>query len=169
MPNQIKLFLLSLTVGIFSGVLYSLIKILRKLIKHNNTYVQIEDLLYWLIVSSGMFFIMLNENYGEIRCFCTAAVLIGVNIYSLLLDKPITICLLLIIQFILNLFIGIINLILYPIKLLLKPLKLPLRYLISLSKRIIKVIKLHVRTSKQLARTKARQNIKNIKAFFNKI
>ena len=48
MGSQVKLFLLTILLGVITGFIYDLIKTLRKILKHNNFMIQVEDFLFWI-------------------------------------------------------------------------------------------------------------------------
>ena len=79
--EQAFLFLTCVQTGIIMGMLYDLIRILRKIIHHPNWLVQIEDLLYWITCGCFAFIMVYWENYGQIRVFIFIGILIGAILY----------------------------------------------------------------------------------------
>lgn len=80
---QTLLFVTSIQIGIFMGALYDLIRIFRKLIKHPNLFVQIEDMLYWVFCSFMSFYLLYICNYAEIRPFVFIGIILGAVFYFL--------------------------------------------------------------------------------------
>ncbi len=123
--EQASIFITTICVGFFIGFVYDLFRIFRKLIKHPNIFIQLEDLIYWVFVSLVMFYILLHKNYGEVRPFAIIGAFMGMGIYFLTLSQiffPITIK---IIEFIKKCIISIIKAILIPIKFIIKLLMYP--------------------------------------------
>lgn len=84
---QALLFASTVAVGAMLGLLYDMLRILRKAIPHKSFFVQIEDLLYWLTVIFVMFFFMLHKNYGEIRAFSVFGAFLGMAVYFLTVSR----------------------------------------------------------------------------------
>lgn len=79
--EQVFLFLTCVQTGVMMGMLYDLIRIFRKIIRHPNWMVQIEDLVYWVTCGCFAFIMLYWENYGQIRVFIFAGILIGAVLY----------------------------------------------------------------------------------------
>ena len=60
---------------------YDFLRIIRRLIVHNNFFVSLEDLIFWVITSVFIFSMLYKENNGIIRGFSIAAMLIGMLVY----------------------------------------------------------------------------------------
>lgn len=60
---------------VFSG--YQIIILLRKMICHPVWAVNIEDFIYWILVSVYLFRQMYHTTYGSVRWFFTLGVVIG--------------------------------------------------------------------------------------------
>lgn len=76
--------------GIFMMILYDVVRIFRKLVRHSIVAVAVEDILYWLVCGVLIFRMLYLENSGAIRGFAIAAVIIGMLLYlqlSKLLNK----------------------------------------------------------------------------------
>ena len=85
--NQFTIFLLSVIFGFCAAFFYDFLVIFRKIIKHYKFFVHIEDFLYWTVLALLMFFIMLEENYGEIRGFLILGVFLGMILYYFSLSE----------------------------------------------------------------------------------
>lgn len=159
MSNQASLFLTTVIIGFSIGFLYDWIRIFRNIIKHANFVVQIEDVIYWICVSIGMFIIMLNKNYGEIRAFSICGFFLGMVIYFFTLSHLFMHVSMAVVSFIKKVIMITIHIILTPIKLLLKLLSYPYN--------IIKksLLKLHSSNKKVLKKYKLYAKIKKNKIF----
>lgn len=127
--SQTILFLTSIEIGILMGVLFDLVRIFRKLIKHPNFLVQIEDMLYWVVCGFVSFYMLYICNYAEIRPYIFIGIILGGILYlctfSIIFMKIATI----IIDYIKRIITRVIALILIPIKGLIRLVKIPLSYL----------------------------------------
>lgn len=79
--QQTLLFVKSIQIGIMIAVLYDLIRIFRKMIKHPNWMVQVEDVLYWLMCILIGFSSLYMHNYGDIRLFIFIGMILGAIFY----------------------------------------------------------------------------------------
>ena len=124
--NQSILFLRSLEIGVLMGTLFDLVRIFRKLIKHPNFLVQIEDMLYWIVCGFIGFYMLYVCNYADIRPFVFIGILLGAIFYfmtfSVIFMKIATIVIYYIKEFISKLIEVIKKYILAPIKCVLKKL-----------------------------------------------
>lgn len=81
--NQAMVFIASVEIGVLMGVLFDLIRIFRKLLKHPNFLVQIEDMLYWIVCGLVGFYRLYMCNYAEIRPYIFIGIVLGVVFYFL--------------------------------------------------------------------------------------
>jgi len=79
--EQAFLFLTCVKTGIIMGVLYDIIRVIRKIIKHPNWVVHLEDLIYWIACGCFAFIMIFWKNYGQIRGFVFLGMLIGGILY----------------------------------------------------------------------------------------
>lgn len=123
---QILLFLTSIEIGIILGMVYDLVRIFRKLVKHFDWLIQIEDFLYWISCALIGFGILYMHNYSAIRGFIFLGMILGSILYfctfSILFMKLAT-WIIDVIKKILNLLIHIFSI---PIRGFIKILKIPL-------------------------------------------
>lgn len=127
--NQSMLFITAVEIGILMGVLFDLIRIFRKLIKHPNFFVQIEDMLYWVLCGFVAFYMLYICNYAEIRPYIFIGIVLGGIFYfctfSIIFMKIATI----VINYIKKLIQKLVQLLLIPLRALVRLVKIPLRYL----------------------------------------
>ncbi|WP_070001073.1 spore cortex biosynthesis protein YabQ [Cellulosilyticum sp. I15G10I2] len=126
--NQSLLFITCAQIGIVMGIFFDLIRIFRKIIKHPDILVQLEDLIYWIICALIGFYMLYINNYAAIRPFVFIGILLGAILYfasfSIVFMKIATI----VINYIKALIHKIIRLLLIPIKGAVRILKVPLKY-----------------------------------------
>jgi len=87
MPGQAWLFLSCVLTGAAIGVLYDFFRLIRKTVPHKPLVVQIEDVLFWVIATIGMFYFLLHRNFGEIRAFALIGALCGAVLYFTTLSR----------------------------------------------------------------------------------
>lgn len=126
--TQTLLFVKCIEIGILMGMLYDLIRIFRKIIKHYNWVVQVEDALYWLGCSFIGFGILYIHNYADIRFFGIIGMVLGGILYlctfSILFMKVAT----WVIEWGRRILKYIIHIISIPIRWIISALAIPVRY-----------------------------------------
>lgn len=74
--------------AVFSGILvygvYTAIRVMRRLIKHNIWIVSAEDFLFWFATSFYLFIQIYDTNNGSVRWFFVLGVVAGMLLFSLL-------------------------------------------------------------------------------------
>ena len=78
---QASLFLASMYVGLIIMALYDVLRLLRRIVKHNNIVVGIEDFLFWTVAGFVIFAMIYTENDGALRWFVVVGVYIGAFVY----------------------------------------------------------------------------------------
>ncbi len=146
--EQVFLFLTCIQTGVVMGMLYDLIRIFRKIIKHPNWLVQMEDLLYWIACGCFAFIMLYWENYGQIRVFVFIGILIGAVLYfltaSILFMKIAT----WIIFWIKKIGIKMIAFIMIPIKCIIRIMRIPYQYLRNTHRQIKKYRQVQIHKAK---------------------
>ncbi|MFQ9933240.1 MAG: spore cortex biosynthesis protein YabQ [Lachnospiraceae bacterium] len=80
--NEVDLFLQSAWYGMMLGMSYDVIRILRRIVKHKNIIVYIEDYLFWVVWGVILFALIFNYNDGNVRGYVFAGVIIGGLLYT---------------------------------------------------------------------------------------
>ena len=78
---ELRFFMASIIWGMLLIVFYDFLRIFRRVIKHNNFFVAVEDIIYWVVCSILIFRMMYVQNNGIIRGFSILAMLIGMLIF----------------------------------------------------------------------------------------
>lgn len=155
--NQAALFLRSVEIGIMMGILFDLIRIFRKLVKHPNFLVQIEDMLYWIVCGFIGFYMFYVCNYAEIRPFIFIGISLGAIFYfmtfSVIFMKIAAIIINYVKEFVRKLLQAIKKYILTPIKFVLKKLvvllNMPILYIAKKWHHLLYMNKLRYRQYKR--------------------
>ncbi|OGO86230.1 MAG: hypothetical protein A2Y22_07235 [Clostridiales bacterium GWD2_32_59] len=85
--SELNVFLLVLCVGFFLGIIYDLIRIVRRVYKHNIFAINIEDSIFWIVTIFILFEFLKYKNSGEFRGFILIGCIIGVILYFYLLSN----------------------------------------------------------------------------------
>ena len=83
---QAMLFLSVTLAGAFIGSIYDILRIFRKMIPHTMLFIQLEDAFYWIGTAFFLFFMLLQQNHGEIRFFVIMGAFLGMLLYFLTLS-----------------------------------------------------------------------------------
>jgi len=78
---ELRFFGASIFWGMLLLIIYDMLRILRRVVKHNGFFIAIQDILYWVTCSLLIFHMMYQQNNGIIRGFSILAMLIGMLIY----------------------------------------------------------------------------------------
>ena len=135
--NQSILFLTAVQIGILMGIIFDLIRIFRKLIRHPNFLVQIEDMLFWVVCALIGFYRLYVCNYAEIRPFVFVGMILGAFFYfmtfSVIFMKIATIVIQYVKAVIRKLIGAVVKYMIYPLKNLIRKLLLllhiPIKYI----------------------------------------
>ena len=137
MSRQSMLFISTVGAGAAIGVLYDVFRVLRKTAPHKNPFVQLEDLLFWLITTLLMFYFMLNTHYGEIRFYSIMGTALGMITYFATLSPWVVKIAVALVEFIKQVVATAVKIILLPINILLRLLIPPVKKLIRISRKYL--------------------------------
>lgn len=87
---ELSLLLHSLTLGIIIMILYDVLRIFRKLIRHSVWVTALEDLLYWIICGICIFIMLYQKNDGKLRWFVVAGISVGMLMYNGTISRLLT-------------------------------------------------------------------------------
>ena len=124
---EMQFFIVSIVWGAILLLVYDILRILRRIIKHNSFFIAVEDLIFWVLASLFIFAMMYKENNGVIRGFSVMGMAIGMLLYHYLLSEVLV-----------NYITKLIRAILRPIGLALNKVKRFLRYVSGLIKYAVK-------------------------------
>lgn len=86
LSTQASIFLITIAIGIIIGLIYDVFRIIRKIIKHNNFLVNLEDIVFWIISTFVCFYILLHNNNLEFRFYLLLGIFIGLVFYFVLIS-----------------------------------------------------------------------------------
>ena len=76
------MFLISLFLGAGMGITYDFLRIIRRILSHNNFFISLEDIIYWLVWSFKVIDGIHIYNRGELRGYIFLALFLGFLIYK---------------------------------------------------------------------------------------
>lgn len=153
MKNQIFIFTYIIGVGFLTGILYDLFRIIRKVIKHSNFFIHIEDIIYWILVTFIVFKFIISKNNGETRLFLIAGVMVGMVLYFYTLSIIFINSILSVLHIIEKVIKTVISIILFPVKLVIKIIIVPLNI---------------IKKASSMCKIKTKKSMQNIKILFKK-
>jgi spore cortex biosynthesis protein YabQ len=83
---ELHLFFISILWGALVLIAYDLLRILRRIIRHNVAVVAIQDLIFWVVAGVFIFAMIYVKNNGIIRGFFVMGMVIGMLAYHYLLS-----------------------------------------------------------------------------------
>lgn len=136
LASQFYAFAVTVLIGITIGMLFDFYKVTRGIFRRGKAFVNLGDLLFWVVTTVIVFLMLLAGNWGEIRFYVPIGIILGATCYIKLLSSSITKNLLYII-FVLNKIAGLITKVLkvvwlvvtYPFMLLNRLIIIPIGYL----------------------------------------
>lgn len=139
--SQAYIFLYTVAGGMLIALVYDIFRILRKAVKTGGLITDVQDLMYWLIVTVIMFLTIYYSNDGEIRAYLFIGAFIGVILYSLLFSRIVMSSSLFIIKMVTYVIKCIIFIVSYPVRLLFKVFSAPVRGLAGITKKALKKVR----------------------------
>ncbi len=85
--KQAQLFAQAVVTGGELLLLYDLIRIWRRVVRHRIVGMAVEDLLFWLFCAFWIFGFMYRQNNGVIRGFIILGAAVGMFLYTILLSR----------------------------------------------------------------------------------
>lgn len=80
--NEVTFLLHSFLMGILITFVYDGFLILRRLIRHNLFLISLEDMIFWIACSIGVFYMLCEENNGVLRWFAVFGATMGMIVYK---------------------------------------------------------------------------------------
>lgn len=127
--GQLYVFLAMSVCGACSGLVFDIFRVIRKTFLCSNLTTSLSDILFWLIISLGMFFSLFSISGGEIRWHEIIGVVLGSIIYFLTISRLFMALLGAVMRFVTKIFLTILKIILTPLVFLYKMIKRPLYWI----------------------------------------
>lgn len=78
----------SFLLGAGITLFYDLFRILRRVIPHRTLLLSLEDLIFWVLATAGIFYLLYYENNGMFRWFAVTGAGLGMLVYRKTLSGP---------------------------------------------------------------------------------
>ncbi len=85
--DEVQLFAICFLLGMCLAFIYDVIRVVRRLFKHWDWMVDLEDLLYWIFTGWSVFKTLFVFNRGALRGYAFFGLFIGVLLYSLTVSR----------------------------------------------------------------------------------
>ncbi len=73
--------------GISITFLYDSVRIIRRVVRHGNSLIAFEDLVFWILCSYLIFDMLMRENSGALRWFAIGGSLLGMIVFKGTISK----------------------------------------------------------------------------------
>lgn len=80
-------FVASVLEGVGLVLVYDIFRIIRRVMKHGNIWISMEDIVYWLFCTISVFLLLYRENDGLMRAFSFLGILLGSVTYYFLFSR----------------------------------------------------------------------------------
>lgn len=80
--KETDIFWKALALGGILMFVYDMLRILRRLVRHNTWWVDLEDFLFWVGSAIAIFSMLFRENDGYLRGFSIGGVVLGMLLYA---------------------------------------------------------------------------------------
>lgn len=142
---QTGIFLTAVILGLALGFGYDLVRVFRMIIRHNKIFLHTEDFVFWLGAAVITFWVMFENNDGEIRPFVLIGVGLGMAVYFCALSHWILYWS----ARIIGVFKGILSAFLRPMvkifRFMTKPAEILINFLVVKCKKLLQLWKLYVK------------------------
>lgn len=85
--GEAMFFLYAMGEGVGLFMLYDMFRVLRRIIRHGNLLIGLEDILYWVLCTIAVFLLLYRGNDGMLRAYAFMGILMGMLTYYLLLSR----------------------------------------------------------------------------------
>lgn len=79
--SQENMLIISIALGVLMGASYDILRGIRRVLRHNNFWIGVQDALYWFVWAMILIYVLQNYNYGIIRLYIFLAIFTGLIIY----------------------------------------------------------------------------------------
>lgn len=86
--GEVDFLIRSMLLGVTITFLYDIIRIFRRVLRHRNFWVSIEDILFWIFCSLCIFYLLYQENNGMLRWFVIMGAGAGMLLYKITVSRP---------------------------------------------------------------------------------
>ncbi len=85
--NEIVIFFVAVKTGIYLTLVYDILRIFRRVVKHNEIIVGIQDLIFWIVGGLFIFSMLFENTSGIIRTFVLVGMIMGAYLFNATIGK----------------------------------------------------------------------------------
>jgi len=86
LESQVYAFVVTVLIGLMMGICYDFYRVTKGIIRPGKFFVYLGDLLFWVVSTLIVFFMLLIGNWGEFRFYVLVGALVGALLYFKLLS-----------------------------------------------------------------------------------
>lgn len=136
--NQLYVFLVMVAAGAAAGAIFDIFRIIRRTFRTGMLTTSLSDILFWLLISAGMFLVMFAVNNAQMRWFEAIGILLGGVVYFLALSRLFMKVIGAVFGFVVKIFLFILKIVLTPLAFLYKMIKRPFVWVLTKTARLFK-------------------------------
>lgn len=80
---QANMLVVSIGIGAIMGLIYDIIRCIRRIVAHNLFFVSVEDFIYWFAMTLFVIDSIVSFNYGQLRIYIFIAIAFGFVVYRI--------------------------------------------------------------------------------------
>ncbi len=143
--------------GIGFGIMFDFFRAVRKIVPMNSLWVNLTDLMFWIVCTTAVFFTARRTNQGELRWYEFIGLFLGTGLYFLMFGSMMATWMAKVLRLLLRLMVLILRILSFPVRLLLYPIRWVVKMTAPFRKKL--AFSLSVRRQKWLF---TRQQLKKI-------
>lgn len=89
LESQFYAFIVTVLIGLIMGICYDFYRVIKGIIRPRKFFVYMGDLLFWVVSTLIVFFMLLIGNWGELRFYVIVGALVGALLYFKLLSHSV--------------------------------------------------------------------------------
>lgn len=121
--SEVTFFLHSFLMGIIITFMYDGFLILRRLIRHSDLLISLEDMVFWIACAIGVFYMLYEENNGILRWFAVFGAALGMIVYKKSISSLIINSISMLIERIFHILFCILRFLLRPVRFLVRKIR----------------------------------------------
>lgn len=143
-----------LALGMCAGVVYDVIRVLRRVVPHGSIAIQLEDMIYWLLFTLCAMMVLLWEDNGTFRIFSALAPVLGLAFYFAAFSRFCVVPILFTARALKTLWMAILRIFCLPLKLFVRLIEFPLKKIKKILYKFNKIAKIHLKKTLKCAKIK---------------
>lgn len=133
--NQLYVFFIMIAAGAAAGVVFDIFRIIRRVFRTNTLTTSVSDIVFWLLISAGIFFVLFTVNSAQMRWFEGIGIFLGGTVYFLTVSRLFQKTAEAVFGFVVKIFVFILKIVLTPLVFLYRMIKRPLMWIFVKMKR----------------------------------